>query len=295
MVRKTICQVFLCCAAALGWQSGGQAQSHEADVSPVIGIIVSAHGNWYDEAQNPRERIWRMYPVHRDSRLVRETPTNGRETITIRSRWGAEAVFDCSKPRELGCTRPLDLSRILVQEKQKNVVTGFLDAVLQLATDRPKIFDTFREGILQVRGSDGNTLSDGVAELTKGGIDLKEILSGLNNGRYLLELCPLDATGKPQCAKPPAPVSYEWRIQAPAVYPAGDLHSGMYRLYRWDDANGTGRRTGEYAEVLLTDEKQYQTLSDQFRLAVDATRSWDAEDSTAPGLRRAYLYTLSQR
>lgn len=59
-----------------------------------------------------------------------------------------------------------------MQERRKNVVSAFLDAVSELAADRPNVYETFREGILQVRGADGQVLSDGIAKLTKQGLSL---------------------------------------------------------------------------------------------------------------------------
>lgn len=261
----------------------------------VIGTIVSAHGNWCDDSQTPCAALWRMYPVQRNSKLIRVPPKNGQESVTIRSRWGVKETFDCTKPRELACQQPLDLSRIIVQERQKNVVTAFLDAVSELAADRPKIYETFREGILQVRGSDGQVLSDGVAKLTKQGLSLENILSRLEAGSYLLELCPLSDTGEPSCPDQSPPVNYSWNAKETLLYPASAVHPGIYRLYRWDTKAGTPRRTREYADVLVAEETRYQTLSDDFRQVVEATRNWDADDSTAPALRRAYLYTLSRQ
>jgi hypothetical protein len=236
-----------------------------------------------------------MYPVQQDSKLVRVPPMNGQESITIRTRWGAEEIFDCSKPRELGCMGPLDLSRIVVQEKQKNVVTAFLDAVTKLAADRPNVYDTFRQGILQVRGSNGQVLSDGVAKLTKQGLSVNYILSRLDGGNYLLELCPLNAGGKPECPEQSAPVNYSWNATSPGLYQASDVRPGIYRLYLWDNNTGVPRHSREYADVLVADETRYQALSEDFSRVVEATRNWDADDSTAPALRRAYLYTLSQQ
>jgi hypothetical protein len=268
---------------------------HNFSSAQVIGTIVSAHGTWCDDSKTPCAALWRMYPVERNSKLVRVPPTNGQESVTIRSRWGAKETFDCTNPRELACHQPLDLSRIMVQQGQKNVVTAFLDAVSELAGDRPKIYETFREGILQVRGSEGQMLSDGVAKLARQGLSLENILTRLEPGNYLLELCPLSETGEPKCPDQSMPVNYSWDAKKPLLYPASAVHPGIYRLYRWDTKAGAPRRSREYADVLVAEETKYPTLSDDFRQVVEATQNWDADDSTAPALRRAYLYTLSRQ
>lgn len=261
----------------------------------VIGTVVSAHGTWCDDSQKPCAALWRMYPIQRDSKLVRVPPTNGQESVTIRTRWGTKEIFDCTNPRELGCKSPLDLSRIVPQEKPKNVVTAFFDAVTELAADRPNVYETFREGILQVRGSGGQVLSDGVAKLSKQGLSLENILVRLDAGDYLLELCLLNNSGEPKCPDQSAPQKFSWNTNNSGLFPAIDVHAGIYRLYLWNGSTGTPRRSREYADVLVADEARYQTLSDDFRQVVEATRNWDAEDSTAPALRRAYLYTLARQ
>jgi hypothetical protein len=259
----------------------------------VIGTVVSAHGNWCDGSKQPCAMLWKMYPVQQDSKLVRVPPVDGKETVTIRSRWGVKETFDCSTPRELGCNNPLDLSRLILQEPQKNVVTAFLGAVLELAADHPSVYETFRQGTLQVRGSDAKVLSDGVAKLTKDGLNLNNILSRLDRGDYLLELCLLNGSEEAECPAQSAPVDYVWNVEKPVPYRAGNVHAGLYRLYRWNSSSVTPRRTREYAEVLVAEETNYQALSDKFGQVVEATHNWDADDNTAPALRRAYLYTLS--
>jgi hypothetical protein len=287
MIRVIVCWLITCGLVVVRLQTFSSAQ--------VIGTIISAHGNWCDDSQKPCAAVWRMYPVQRESKLVRVPPANGQESVTIRTRWGVKEIFDCTKPRELGCKGPLDLSRIIVQEKPKNVVTAFLDAVSELAADRPNVYETFREGILQVRGFEGQVLSDGVAKLSKRGLSLENILSRLDVGDYLLELCPLNDAGEPKCPDQSVPINYSWNAKNPGAFPASDVHAGIYRLYRWNNGTGTPRRTREYADVLVAEEAKYQTLSDNFRQVVEATRNWDAEDSTAPALRRAYLYTLARQ
>ncbi len=300
MLRIIVCQFVMFAAVVVYCRAFPSAQATGIDTVQTIGIVVSAHGNWCDNAKKPCASLWRMYPVQQDSKLVRIQPTNGQESVTIRTRWGAKEIFDCSKPRELGCKAPLDLSRIIVQEKQKNVVTAFLDAVTELAANRPNVYDTFRQGILQVRGSDGQVLSDGVARRTKQGLILNQILGRLDAGNYLLELCPLTNTAEPACPSQSKPLLYSWDAKNPTRYPSHDVHSGIYRLYLWDtqtgdDQSGAPHRTKKYADVLIADESKYPTLSDNFRQVVEATRSWDADDSTAPALRRAYLYTLARQ
>ena len=285
MVRFIAYKLILSWLIGVSWPILGSAQ--------VIGTVVSAHGSWCDSSKQPCATIWKMYPVQQDSKLVRVPPVDGKETITIRSRWGARETFDCSNPRELGCKAPLDLSRIISQESQKNVVTAFLAAVSELAADHPSVYETFRQGILQVRGSDARVLSDGVAELTKQGLSLNDILNRLDSGNYLLELCPLSVSGEPECPDQATPVTYVWNAGKPVPYPSSNLHPGLYRLYRWSSGSATPRRTREYAEVLVAEEGNYQALSDKFRQVVEATRNWDANDNTAPALRRAYLYTLA--
>jgi hypothetical protein len=117
----------------------------------------------------------------------------------------------------------------------------------------------------------------------------------LDGGKYLLELCPLNAGGKPECPEQSAPVNYSWNATSPGLYQASDVRPGIYRLYLWDNNTGVPRHSREYADVLVADETRYQALSEDFSRVVEATRNWDADDSTAPALRRAYLYTLSQQ
>jgi hypothetical protein len=299
-----VCAIMIACWWAIGTAqavatavdapapaSGGTQNSTSTE---LIGTVVAAQGDWCDQSYKPCRALWKMYPVTEASQLVPLPPLRQQLSVTVRSRWGVKETFDCSQPRELGCKQPLDLSRLSVHDQQKNIVTAFFDAVLELAADRPKVYDSFRQGILQSRGSDRQALSDGVAELTKNGLNIEGMLGSLDAGKYLLELCPLNDAGDAVCPQKPAPMNYAWNPNEPALYPARDIHPGMYRLYQWDNSAGALSRTRHYADVLVAEAAKYPAVTENFRRVTEATRSWDKDDATAPALRRAYLFTLSQ-
>ena len=265
----------------------------------VIGTVVNAQGIWCDTSHQEChsqdfQGLWRMYPVQRDSRLVRVGRTTGQESIVIRSRWGALESFDCSKPRELGCKDPLDLDRLVPAVREKNVVTAFLDAVLQLAADRPKVYDNLSQGIV-TRGSDWHSLSDAVVELREGGLDLQNVLDSWEAGEYLLQLCRLDASDRTGCPEVAVPVKYSWNPKKPAPFPASNLYPGLYRIYLCEINSSIPVRTPKYAEILVAEQHRAQQLANDFRQVLDATRTWDKTDPTAPALRRVYLYVLESR
>jgi len=242
----------------------------------VIGTVVNTQGTWCDASHQEChsqdfQGLWRMYPVRRDSRLVRVGRTTGQESIVIRSRWGALESFDCSKPRELGCKDPLDLDRLVPAVREKNAITAFLDAVLQLAADRPKVYDNLSQGIV-TRGSDWHSLSDAVVELREGGLDLQNVLDRWETGEYLLQLCRLDGSDR-----------------------TSNLNPGLYRIYLCEVNSGIAVRTSKYAEILVAEKPRVQQLANDFREVLDATSDWDTTDPTAPALRRAYLYVLESR
>ncbi len=265
----------------------------------VIGTVVRAQGTWCDKSHQQCgsqdfKGLWRMYPVHRDSKLVLVGKVNGREAIVIRSRWGALETFDCSNPRELGCKDPLNLGRLIPTEPEKNVVTAFFDAVLELAADHPKIYDNLRQGILRTRGSPG-PLSDGVVELREEALSLQNIFGDWDASDYVLELCPLDDMAEPKCPDDARPTKYSWDPRRPTLLPVRSVHTGLYRLFLCEISSGIPRRTPNSAELLVARAPQSEQLANDFRQVVDATRGWDNTDSTAPALRRAYLYTLAHR
>lgn len=279
------------CALAFSGVLTSQAAPGSA---PLLGTVVSAHGRWCDQSQPPCTPLWKMYTVHQDSKLIRRPPFNADDSVTIRSRWGSSVTFACADPRELGCKDPLDLSRLIVATPGgNNVITALFDAIAELAADHPKVYEAFREAILPVRGAGG--LSDGVAQLTDQGLRLDRILQKVAGGNLLLELCPLNDREEANCPDPPSPVNYAWNAAKPLPYPAKDVHPGMYRLYECDDSTGAVRRTRESADVLMAEGSKFQMQSEEFQKMVDATKDWDASDSTAPALRRAYLYTLSRK
>ncbi len=197
-------------------------------------------------------------------------------------------------PRELGCKDPLDLGRLVPAVEEKNAITAFLDAVLQLAADRPKVYDNLSQGIL-TRGSDWRPLSDAVVERREGGLDLQNVLAGWDAGEYLLQLCRLEDSDRDGCPKDNVTVKYSWNPKRQALFPASNLHSGLYRIYLCDLDSGIPVRTSEYAEILVAEKPKAQRLVTDFQEVLDATRSWDATDPTAPALRRAYLYVLQDR
>ncbi|HEY2495465.1 MAG TPA: hypothetical protein VGK24_00220 [Candidatus Angelobacter sp.] len=271
----------------------------EVDPQQVIGTVVSTQGTWCDQAHmectKESRGVWRMYNIHRDSELILLVPpVAGRGEIQIRSRWGFLENFDCSKPREQGCKAPLDLARLVPAQPKKNVVTAFFDAVLELASTHPKVYDGLSQGILQTRQLGREpSLSDGVVELRKDGLSLGDILNNSRKGAYWLELCPVDESGKPKCPEEPQPLQYLWDPVHPTPLPVSIEHSGIYSLYLCKIVEETAVRTPSYAELLVADPSQYQQLHDDFRRAVGATRGWDAEDPTAPTLRRIYLHALA--
>lgn len=265
----------------------------------VIVTVVNAQGTWCDASHQEChsqdfQGLWRMYPVRRDSRLVRVGRTTGQESIVIRSRWGVLESFDCSKPRELGCKDPLDLDRLVPAVGEKSAITAFLDAVLQLAADRPKVYDKLSQGIV-TRGSDWHSLSDAVVELREGGLNLQNILDGWEAGEYLLQLCRLNDSDRVGCAEDAVPVKYSWNPEKPVLFPASNVHPGLYRIYLCEINSGIPLRTSKYAEILVAEKTRAQQLQNDFRQVFDATRNWDTTDPTAPALRRAYLYVLESR
>ena len=294
-VTRACVWAMILAAAGNGVRALGQAAGNTAAAATdIIGTVVAAQGDWCDQVFKPCRALWKMYPITESSQLVPVPPFRPPLTLTVRSRWGVKQAYDCAQPRELGCKQPLDLSSLIVHEPQKNVVTALYDAVLELAAARPKVYDSFRQGILQSRGSDRQQLTDGVAELSAGGLNIESIMGSLPAGEYRLELCPVNGEGKAACSDEPAPLDYNWDPKQPALYPARDAHPGIYCLYRWDDSAGAPRRTRFFADVLVAEPQRYAALQENFRRVVDATGSWDSDDSTAPALRRAYLYTLSQ-
>jgi hypothetical protein len=271
-----------------------------AGYAQVIGAVVNTQGTWCDaghqECHSQDFRgLWRMYPIRRDSRLIRVGRTTGRESIVIRSRSGALESFDCSKPRELGCKDPLDLDRLVPAVSEKNAITAFLDAVLQLAADRPKIYDDFSQGIV-TRGSDWHPLSDAVVELREGGgLDLQNVLDSLETGEYWLQLCRLDDSDRTGCSDVTVPIKYSWNPKKPVSFPTVNLNPGLYRIYVCEVNSSVPVKTRKYAEILVAEQPRAQQLANDFRQVVNATQPWDKTDPTAPALRRAYLYVLDSR
>jgi hypothetical protein len=270
-----------------------------ADTAQVIGRVVSTQGTWCDQAHlkceaNDSQTVGQMYAVQANSKLVRVGEVSGRETIVIRSRWGEPVTFDCSNPRELGCQNSLNLSPLMPAEPHQNVYTSFFDAVTQLASDQPKVYDSLRQGILRTRGP-GSRLADGVVQLRDGGLRFENVLVKYGAGDFLLELCPLGNTGEPACPPQPAPVKYSWDPAHPAPFPAAGVQPGLYRLYQCEDRQGGVERTPFFADLLIAAEPHYAQLSADYQHVLDATRDWDSSDPTAPAMRRAYLYELARR
>ena len=263
----------------------------------MIGLVVNAQGAWYDKSQNTYCPLSRMYPVTESTVFVSRSPAAAVRTVTIRSRWGEEVKVDCAEGRELHCKDPIKpKDRITLQRKEKGGLASLWDAISQLASDSPKTYDKFRQGILQVRGVEAKSFSDGVAEITEqGGVNIQSILARLPAGDYLLELCPLNENAEAVCPKDSKPVNYSWNPMASVAYRPSDIHPGIYRLYLWDASGGTALRTRHSAEVLVAAKVEYAQLAQDFQRVVDATRNWDAEDPTAPAMRQAYLYALSQQ
>jgi hypothetical protein len=219
----------------------------------------------------------------------------GRESVVIRSRWGELVTFDCSDPRELGCKDPLNLKRVVPPTQQSSVVIAFLDAVLELASDHPKVYDSLRQGVLETRGA-GRELSDDVIEFRDGGIGLEGVVGGWSAGDYFFQLCSLDDAGELKCPDGAEPIRYSWDPKQPARFPARGLSPGVYRLYLCEKTLGIPVRVpGDYADLLITTPSRYSELAENFRRVVDATRGWDSTDATAPVLRRMYLHALARR
>lgn len=263
----------------------------------VIGTVVNEQGTWCDASHQEChsqdfQGLWRMYPIRQDSRLVRVGNTTGQESIVIRSRWGVLEEFDCSRPRELGCKGPLDLDRLVPAIREKNAITAFLDAVLQLAADRPKVYDNLSQGIV-TRGSNWHSLSDAVVELREGGLDLQNVLDSWEAGEYLLQLCRLDDSDRAGCPEDAVAVKYSWNPQKPVFLSASNLHPGLYRIYLCEVNSGIPVRTSNYAEILVAEKPRAKQLASDFQQVLDETRDWDTTDPTAPALRRAYLYVLA--
>jgi hypothetical protein len=166
--------------------------------------------------------------------------------------------------------------------------------VLQLAGDRPKVYDNLSQGIV-TRGSDWHPLSDAVVELREGGLDLQNVLDSWEEGEYLLQLCRLDDSDRTGCLGNTVAAKYSWNPKKPVLFPASNLNPGLYRIYLCEVNSGIAVRTSKYAEILVAEQPRAQQLANDFRKVLGATRTWDKTDPTAPALRRAYLYVLESR
>src|ERR1700683_2076896 len=270
-----------------------------ADAPQAIGAVVSAQGTWCDEAHlqcqdSSFHGLWKMYPVQMDSKLVRLGQISGHEVLVIRSRWGVLETFDCSTPRELGCKSSLNLARMVPAQPQKNVYTALFDAVTELASAQPKVYDNLRQGFLRTRGP-GSRLADGVVEWREDGLNLESVFADYGARDFLLELGPLSDAAEPQCPAQPAVSKYSWDPAHPAAFPATGIQPGLYRLYLCQDLQGAAQRTTFYADLLIAPPARYRELVGEYQQVFAATRDWDADDPTAPAMRRAYLYELARR
>jgi hypothetical protein len=169
-----------------------------------------------------------------------------------------------------------------------------MDAVMQLASDRPAVYESIRQGILRAPSGELH-LHDAVAKIRADGIEIGNVVEDLKTGSYLLELCPADTLQQINCPDESKPITYRWDTKQPRLYPLPGIRGGLYRLYLCDDTTGIALRTSNYADILGASDNQYAAWAERFAEVVRVTRAMEATDPTIVVLRRVYLHSIAIR
>ena len=247
-----------------------------------IGIVVNLSGDWFLDG-NPPVRIKEGDDLPAGGKIWPSSTTPAakdvfmevllRNGMTWRSHCDAKP---CSRREPLTLPGAIEKEASWWETLQKFLRIRARDEYIQTHT----------------RGDDPE---EGIAILSHGKINLRDVFGRMTPDVYCLRFQSLDANGKPRNGSTPQKVIYDWEPGQPQPLSVAGLDPGLYEIELLDRETSNLFPTGRTAWVLIARPQDHQRLRESFQNAVELTKKWDPEVSprTVRVFLRAYLNALA--
>lgn len=236
-----------------------------------VGYVLEIRGVWYVNG-NPAATLkrWQELPA---SGVIRVQSPSRYDTITIADmRGGILARRDC----QANCVDPI---RLPPRPAQPTLVRGILQTAMEWLWGSPDRYVAAR--------SRGAELSDGIAKLVDGKIDLSPLLT--IQGKYQLRWRLLAPHQKVE------PVNWSEAIELKPILSFSEFRPGLYEFEVLRRV-GSGTEAISSAWILVVLPEQYGDTKDSYDQAVRLTSQWEGKvtPETVQAFLRAHLDELAR-
>jgi hypothetical protein len=270
-VRWLCAGVALACLAGTGGAVAAPAR---------VGYVLEASGRWV-AAGSANAPLSPGHPLHAGDVLKVMDPT-ARDFIVLANVEGRNTRrIDCKETRV--CAEGIAVPRELQQVARAR--TTILEAVMDRWRGRPPSYAEF-----VVRGGH---LSDGVALLDAGGLEVRPVFEGSRADRYHVRLRPIGSDGTPAASTWTVPVLYDWDPDRATPLMLVGFKPGLYELSA--AAGSSPDKYGPAVWVLAIPPNQHQAASTAFSDARAVSRTWgtDVRPEVVHSFLRAHLEQLA--
>ena len=248
-----------------------------------IGIVVNLSGDWFLDG-NPPVRI-----KERD-----DLPAGGKIWWLPSTNLGSKDAFIEVQLRN-GLTWRSHCDTSPCNRKEPLTLPGAVDKELSWLEKAWVLIRIGPWAPYTETHTRGNDPEEGIAILSHGEINLRDVFGRMTPDVYCLRFQSLDANGKPRNGSVPQKTIYDWEPGRPQLLSAAGLNPGLYEMELLDRETSNLAPTGRTAWVLIARPQDHQRLRESFQNAVDLTKKWDPEVSprTVRVFLRAYLNALA--
>jgi hypothetical protein len=249
-----------------------------------VGYVFELGGEWLLGHGSPR-RLSRGHKLPAGGTVYVQSPSSRDHIVILDNNGEIIARRRCSVAED--CNRPIVLPK--AGKARPSSVGVVFSSVMKLLWGEPERYIPLR--------SRGLELTEGVARLNKGEVDLSPVLKRMAAGDYHLRMREVMRGDKTADGQWLGPFALKWEPPGPAALPVAGLRPGLYEVASLDYSGGMYMPKGESAWVLVGEAGTFEKASAAHEEALALTGKWgDAvTPAAARGFVRAHLSHLSRQ
>jgi hypothetical protein len=265
----------------------GMASLH-SEARPIIGHVLDFRGDWYlygaegGDAQSRKLSKWQELPAGGIVRV--KSPAVDNYIVLVDQRLKIFVERSCRA--ESNCSQPIYLP------KSSDEISGTdAYAVALRKIWKALLGDPYERSMHRVRGM--TSLSEGIAPIRDGEIDLAEPMRGISKGKYALlacrqrKSCELERNRDSQ-----ETLTFDWDPALATTVTVGRRgHPGLYEVRASQEPGPSASGVEVSVRILVCGSQSYPPALASFRRLQAITDKWGeaATPETAHSFLRAYL------
>ena len=272
-------RAFLMLLACLATHSQGRCEG-----AAIVGHVLDLQGDWRlfdpgdDESAGRPLQKWQSVAAQGVIRL--KSPATG-DLISIVDR-DLKVIVSRNCRVLATCYQPLYLP---AGPHQTSLVKEALGSVWEFLWD-----ESYRQSLHRVRQTTGR-MSEGIAAIADGDVDLKDAMAGMRSGRYVS--APRRSSATPGAGRE---IEFDWNPEKTTIVQLGEQPPGLYEITRAATADRLYQNSGPSAYVLICDPRECPDVVSSFQRARAAAKNWEsaARSAAIHQFLRAVLVELSK-